>query len=293
MARCALEEHGIDQTSVSVSVASKDATTSIVTLVEMAAINRAQVHVRRESGQVTRPKTATVHLEGAMGPAATGINGYYEATTELSGDMPVYVKVGARCVRLEYCAASKKWHVKTSANKGKDGGWAHCAVPTKCLPQDCPARKWQVFNGTVVVRQPTVTISSVGTQEEVEAYRAHVEREAARIVKGIEHVCITGATGPKADHINGEYKPTEEMCGNATVYVMVDDDDMWLEYRAAKKQWQVKTTAGKGKDGAWASCDVPVKCLPENCPLGKWLVDPGPDTPGFVLQSAVTIASAI
>ena len=35
-----------------------------------------------------------VRIAGAMGPNGTLINGMYEATNEMSGDMPVYVKVG-------------------------------------------------------------------------------------------------------------------------------------------------------------------------------------------------------
>lgn len=39
------------------------------------------------------PAKATVCIEGATGPNSMAVNGYYEATTELSGDMAVYVKV--------------------------------------------------------------------------------------------------------------------------------------------------------------------------------------------------------
>ena len=88
------------------------------------------------------------------------------------------------------------------------------------------------------------------------------------MVKGRQHVRIVGAFGV----VDGVYKPTEEMCGNATVYVKVDDDDMWLEYHAERKQWQVKETGQKGTKGCYASCAVGVKCLPNECPKGQWYI---------------------
>ena len=129
------------------------------------------------------------------------------------------------------------------------------------------------------------------TEEEAEAFlaevEAEVEREAARVVKGSQQVRITGATGPRADLINGMYKPTEEMNDNVTVYVKVNDDHMWLVYNAFSKDWNVHTTADKGTGGNFANCKVPVKCLPQECPVGQWRVDDGGT---HVPQSAVTIS---
>ena len=112
-----------------------------------------------------------------------------------------------------------------------------------------------------------------------------MERDAALVVKGIHNVRITGATGPAADDVNGVYKPTEEMCDNATVYVKVGDDDKWLEYNASDKQWRVKLTRYKGTYNFWASCDVIGKCLPQDCPVGKWQVHDGT----WESQPAVTV----
>ena len=214
-----------------------------------------------------------VRIVGAMGPNAGRINGVYVATTEMSGDMPVYAKVGYSNMWLEY-RAHKTWQVKTTADKGTDASMVFCAVPAKCQPQYCPAGQWKIAVNDTFVTLPAIVVSVV-TREEVDAYRAHVEEEAARVVKGSYKVTIAGTTGKYPGSINGIYKPTEELCDNATVYVKDGDGNVWLEYNASKKQWQVKSTGDKSTGLSWAHCAVPVKCLPENCPRGKWLVDNG------------------
>ena len=235
-------------------------------------------------GLVSSAASGGVRIVGAMGPNAGRINGIYEATPEMSGSMPVYAKVGCRDMWLEYRVMS--WQVKPTSQKGKDGGFALCAVPAKCLPEKCPPGQWQLSDGGKLVLRPTIVISVV-TQEEVEAHLEQVEREAARVVNGSQNVRIAGATGPKADYVNGNYKPTEEKCDNATVYVKVDDGSWWLEYHTSMKQWQVKPTAIKGTSSCTAYCAVAAKCLPEDCPPGQWIVWDGTKLDP---QSAVTIA---
>ena len=257
-------------------------TISVVTQ-EEADTHRAEEE--REAGHVVKC-SRHVRITGATGDCAGRINGVYKPTEEMCGNVTVYAKVGEDCnTWLVYIATTKSWNVQVTEHKGTGRNTAFCRVPAKCLPQSCPMSQWRVAPGSVL--QPAVTITVV-TQEEADAYLAEVEREAARVVKGIEHVRITGATGPKADYINGEYKPTEEMSGNVTVYVMVEDGTKWLEYNASIKQWQVKETEHKGTNLAWATCDVPVKCLPEHCPSGKWRVAASASSP-FVLQPAITI----
>ena len=227
-----------------------------------------------------------IRIVGAMGQNAGLINGIYAATPEMSGSMPVYAKVGCRDLCLEYRADRRLWQMKSISQKGKDGGFALCAVPAKCLPEDCPPGQWKVNIGGKLVLQPTIVISVV-TQAEVEAHLEQVEREAAHVVNGSHNVRIVGATGLIADYVNGVYKPTEEFCDNATVYVKIDDGSCWLEYRAGMKQWQVKPTHSKGTPRCTAYCDVPAKCLPEDCPPGQWKVYDGTKLDP---QSAVTIS---
>ena len=232
------------------------------------------------------PAKATVRIAGATGSNADKINGIYEATAEMSGDMPVYAKVGYSNMWLEYRASLMSWQVKPTADKCGDFGMAFCVFTAKCLPEECPAGQWQIAVNDKFVPLPAIVANAV-TREEVEAYRAQVEEEAARVMKGSNTVTIAGATGTLAGNINGIYKPTEELCGNATVYVKVDDCKMWLEYNASMKQWQAKSTGDKGKDDCWAYCVVPAKCLPEDCPPGMWVVFNGYK---WEPQPAVTIS---
>ena len=226
-----------------------------------------------------------VRITGAMGPQSALINGVYQATSEMSGDLPVYVKVGNNAVCMEYYAPNDQWQVKSTDNKGTKFCGASCVVPVKRLPHQCPAGKWQTVVGTKFVPLSTITASLVG-KEEVEAYREEQDRETARVVIGSHNVCVTGATGVKADLINGVYQPTEELCDNATVYVKMGNDNAWLEYNASTKCWQIEETEHKGTDLSWAYCAVPTKRLPQECPEGKWYVCDGSK---FVTQRFVTV----
>ena len=232
----------------------------------------------------------SVRIVGASGVYAAIVNGMYEPTDELSeGNVTIYRNVGNGGVWLEYRASNKQWQVKPTASKGTDVCWAYCTVPVKRLPyQECPGGQWQVSDGSRHVSQPAVIIAAV-SEDDVEAYRAELEREAARVVKGTSSVCIQGATGIGAAFINGVYEPTDELSGNVTVYRKLGAGDWWLEYRASVKQWQVKPTASKGTDVCWARCAVPVKCLPTECPGGQWQAYDGSK---FNPQPVVTVSVA-
>ena len=228
--------------------------------------------------------SGAVRIVGATGSSAGIVNGMYEATTELSGGMPVYVKVGVGGMWLEYHAPSSQWQVTLTSNKGTNHASAFCPVPAKCLPEDCPAGQWLVVDCCKLVSQPAVNIT-VATQDEVGAYLVALQREAARVVKGSQHVRITGATGSNAGRINGMYRPTEELSHSATLYIKVDDGDICLVFDASLMTWTVMPYK-KGSCGSLAYCAVPIKCLPEKCPSGKWLVAEGDK---LVSQPAVTI----
>ena len=105
-------------------------------------------------------------------------------------------------------------------------------------------------------------------------------------MKGFDNVLITGATGgTNAGLINGTYQPTKEMKDNVTIYVKVDNDNVWLVYTASSSNWNVQDTAAKGTDTRWAHCSVRTKCLPHDCPVGEWIVDCEDAQP----QPAVTV----
>ena len=248
-----------------------------------------RAELEREAARVVKG-ISSVRVEGATGTHADKINGVYQPTDELSeGNVTVYRKVGAGDVWLEYHASSKLWRVKPTAAKGTNTCWAHCVVPAKCLPTDCPKGQWQVGEGTMFHPQPAITVSAA-SEDDVEAYRAELEREAARVEKGISSVRVEGATGTHADKINGVYQPTDELSeGNVTVYRKVGAGDVWLEYYASSKLWQVKRTAAKGTDACWVYCVVTVKGLPTECPKGQWQVGDGTM---FHPQPAITVSVA-
>ena len=165
--------------------------------------------VEREAARVMKGRQC-VRIAGAK---AASINGMYKPTDELCGNATVYNKVGDHGKWLEYNADLMQWQLKPTTAKGTAICWANCTVPTKCLPQNCHIGLWQVSDHSATWGpQPAVTISVV-SQKEVDAYLAEMERETARVVKGSQHVRIAGATGAKADEINGLYKPTDELSG--------------------------------------------------------------------------------
>ena len=103
-----------------------------------------------------------VRIKGATGSKANDINGLYEATEELSGDMPVYAKAGNFNSELVYIASTNDWSVQTTAMKGAIVCLAYCKVPKKCLPQECPAGKWKVVTNSDSehVAQPAIIVNA-------------------------------------------------------------------------------------------------------------------------------------
>ena len=65
---------------------------------------------------------------------------------------------------------------------------------------------------------------------------------------------LIGATGSNAAYINGIFDPSSplELHDGQLTYRKRGDQDKWLEYHGAKKQWLVKATVHKGTGQAWA-----------------------------------------
>ena len=83
----------------------------------------------------------------------------YETTTELIGDMPVYVMVGGKS-RL-FFDSGNQWKVKSG-----DTNMMFCNADKKCLPHECPVGKWKVWHGnpTFWEDQPAVTVANLPTK---------------------------------------------------------------------------------------------------------------------------------
>ena len=110
--------------------------------------------------QRQRQLDVRVSIAGVTGPQETAVNGVYEPTSELSGGMPVYRKVGDGDRWLWFYAPKSQWQVTRTANMGTGLAAAYCVVPLPCMPQDCPVGMWQVsFDGTEYVPQPAIIVS--------------------------------------------------------------------------------------------------------------------------------------
>ena len=204
-------------------------------------------------------KPAGVRITGAMGSAATTINGVFEPMK-----LGVYRKAGN--VRLEYRAPCKQWQVKIVGGT-KTTVLAVCDVPVKCSIYECLKRRWHVAVDGKHVHQPAITIS-MASEEEVAACHAEVEREAACVAKGIYNVRIAGASGTHGYSINGVYSPTDKMM----IYDKVGGSFI-LEYYAPNSQWQIKLCEYSGKDESCnAYLTVSSQCLPHQCPSRRWQV---------------------
>ena len=92
-------------------------------------------------------KPGAVCIEACTGPISSRVNGIFEPTAEVCGDLPVYKKKGSNDTWLEFSCDERKWYVRPSRDRNSRAGWAHCSVDVICLPQDCPAGKWKVGTG--------------------------------------------------------------------------------------------------------------------------------------------------
>ena len=190
--------------------------------------------------------TSYVSIAGVDGGVTDGVYKPVTRTSvvDLTASAVLYVKVDDGNRWLEYRAAIKQWQAKATTDKGTDNCTAYCAVPAKCLPEDCPRCKWLVADGTEFEPRPAVTISAL-TNDDVEAYYAYVRSEALRVAKEHHNVRIAGATGNRADEINGMYEAAVDVSlrGDMPVYVKVgkSKEDVCLVYNATNKQWQVRT----------------------------------------------------
>ena len=74
------------------------------------------------------------------------------------------------------------------------------------------------------------------------------------MISPAQSVQLIGASGSNAASINGIFDPTfpPELHDGHITYRKRCDQDWWLEYLGATKQWVVTTTAHKGVDFCWA-----------------------------------------
>ena len=114
--------------------------------------------------------TNIVQLSGAK-EFAEIINGYYEPTSEFSGNATVYKKQGCDDIYIEYFTPTQRWIVTRS--RGSGTGFAVARVPHAVALEACPSYSWQMFDSKekTFVNQSSfsVTISGRSTFETASA----------------------------------------------------------------------------------------------------------------------------
>ena len=105
-------------------------------------------------------RAGPVFINGATGPHAASINGFYVVTEEKSLDgRLVLSKHGDPSVCIEHRGG--KWEVKDVSDKGKAAGMAY--VAGGCALEDCTSRVWKVDDGVPehpLIEQPSVKMAT-------------------------------------------------------------------------------------------------------------------------------------
>ena len=103
-------------------------------------------------------------------------------------------------------------------------------------------------------------------------YAAAVARAVAEENARAAPVFISGATGPKAEFINGYFLPTEEKgLDGRVLYSKRGDGSMCIEH--LEERWQVKPVSSKGTAACYAS--VAGGCALPGCDSRVWRVSDG------------------
>jgi hypothetical protein len=112
--------------------------------------------------------TRHVRLVGPTGPFDRSfLKGVFEPTAEVFCGVTVYCNLETEYL-LEYHSGTGQWQVKPVACKGANIGFARCAVPAKCLPEECPVDGWLfMVDGEMyqMVPEALVTVAPVSPQE--------------------------------------------------------------------------------------------------------------------------------
>lgn len=101
-----------------------------------------------------------------------------------------------------------------------------------------------------------------------------------RIMPRPSRVHILDATGPRAALLNGLYDVADEVCDHMPVYKKrmlegsaLEATEIWIEYSASVKSWQLKRTADRGSPKAYATltCVAP-QFVDDNAIDASWTV---------------------
>jgi hypothetical protein len=222
-----------------------------------------------------------IDIRGAKGLNAETINGIYEPTEEICSGWPVYRKRGDPNKWLEFFAATNKWYVKATTDKGRARGWMRISCEPPSRPELCKSI-CEVWDGHKWIAQGSVSIVTLKQRKEEDRIAG-----ASRLANAVA-VDIRGATGPSASSINGVYTPTDEICSGWPVYRKEGDPDKWLEYIIATNEWYVKPTADRGRSEGWMC----LGCEPPSSPeLSRGVCEVW-DGEKWSVQNTVTVLTA-
>ena len=127
----------------------------VVSLLRKEEVDAYRVELEREAVREVKGHH-NVRISGAKGEYAGLINGVYKPANKMRGNVTVYQKIVGGEVTLEYCTQHTQWQVIFCSIRGTY--LTYCAVPVKCLPEQCPAGEWNVFNGSKFLKQPDMKV---------------------------------------------------------------------------------------------------------------------------------------
>ena len=137
--------------------------------------------------------TNIVQLSGAVGSWAGSINGFYEPIDELVGNASVYKKLGDGVdVWIEYYALRGRWFLRPTASRGTGSGYAYATISPPRALEDCPMSSWEVYDGSIWVRQASfsVAVSSQASFEAAQAAQVVIYRCFKIHICLSVHICI-------------------------------------------------------------------------------------------------------
>ena len=122
------------------------------------------------------PCAGSVLIDNATGKNTLKVNGVFEPTLELCGNLPVYQKKGNSDVWLEYYKLN--WWVRKTSDRGTTIAFANITTERPCLPQDCDVGAWSVgTGGNGMVPGPLVTVTLLSApSSEMEAITEQVQQ---------------------------------------------------------------------------------------------------------------------
>jgi hypothetical protein len=207
----------------------------------------------------------SIRISGATGVNGSPVNGNYFPTDEVYNGITVFKKEGTGGIWLEYNIANKIWQLNLTSDRGNNGtAWGKLPCEVLMAPERCPPGKWIVYGGSSHDSQPNIRV-------EVVLYNT---------------LRINGASGVNGPHVNGIYIPTSETRDGVSAYKK-EGAEIWLEYCAVSRYWQLILTEDRGSDGkAWAKLPCDIIMAPERTIPGRWTVYDGSS---FVHQSAIVV----